>query len=80
MARARVVSVTDRGAGKGAVVVLERDISDASTDRPLCTLQQTLLLRGDGGFGGDPPKPQKSVMPERDPDSLSASQSIRAPL
>ena len=64
--------MTDRGAGKGAVVVLERDISDASTGRPLCTLQQTLLLRGDGGFGGDPPKPQKSVIPERDPDCLSS--------
>jgi acyl dehydratase len=71
-ARARVVSVTDRGAGKGAVVVLERDVDDASSGRALCTLQQTLLLRGDGGFGGDPPKPQESVMPESDPDCLSS--------
>ncbi len=71
-ARARVVSLTDRGAGKGAVVVIERDVFYASVARPTCTLRQTLLLRGDGGFGGEPPKAQESVIPDRDPDLLAS--------
>ncbi len=68
----RVVSVTDRGVGKGALVVIERQVTDASDGRPLCTLRQTLLLRGDGGFGGQPPTPQASVIPDRDPDALAS--------
>lgn len=51
---ARVVSLTDRGQGKGAMLVLERRISDASSGVLYCRLEQTLLLRGDGGFGGEP--------------------------
>ena len=70
--RARVVSVTDRGTGKGALIVLEREITDASDGRPLCMLRQTLLLRGDGGFGGEPPKPRDSVIPDRAPDLLAS--------
>ena len=70
-ARARVMSVADRGPGKGAVVVVERRIDDAIDGEPYCTLQQTLLLRGDGGFGGDPPEPQPSVIPDRAPDVVA---------
>lgn len=51
---ARVLSLTDRGEGRGAVLVLEREIRNAETGALHCRLQQTLLLRGDGGFGGDP--------------------------
>jgi acyl dehydratase len=70
LARARVVNVYDRGEGKGAVVVLEREIHDANLEITYCTLKQTLLLRGDGGFGGDPPPFQPSLIPERNPDAL----------
>lgn len=52
---ARVVSVLDRGEGRGAVVELERRISDAADGRLYCTVRQTLLLRGNGGFGGEAP-------------------------
>jgi acyl dehydratase len=70
-ARARVASVADRGADKGAVVVVEREISDAADGRPFCTLRQTLLLRGDGGFGDEPPKQQPSFIPDREPDAVT---------
>jgi acyl dehydratase len=70
-ATARVASVADRGADKGAVVVVEREISDAADGRLLCTLHQTLLLRGDGGFGGEPPKQQPSFIPDREPDAVT---------
>lgn len=52
---ARVLAVHDRGEGRGAVVELERQISDAADGGLYCTLKQTLLLRGDGGFGGEAP-------------------------
>lgn len=64
----RVALLADRGAGKGAVVVIERHVQDAD-DRKLATVRQTLLLRGDGGFGGDaPPPPTQHAIPDREPD------------
>lgn len=48
----RIASLTDRGPGKGAVVVVEREI--VADDLLLATVRQSLLLRGDGGFGGPP--------------------------
>ncbi|MDD3443939.1 MAG: MaoC/PaaZ C-terminal domain-containing protein [Zavarzinia sp.] len=81
-ARARVTEVADRGAGKGAVVTLERVIEDATNGTPYCTLLQTLLLRDNGGFGGEPPR--KSIhpgIPDREPDAiLSITTSSRAAL
>ena len=81
-ARARVTEVADRGAGKGAVVTLERVIEDAATGVPYCTLHQTLLLRGDGGFGGEAPrKAAYPDIPDRAPDEiLSIATSRRAAL
>jgi acyl dehydratase len=58
---AQVISLTDRGEGKGAVLVLERRIFDAESGALYCRLHQTLLLRGDGGFGG-PPTPRSEVL------------------
>jgi acyl dehydratase len=65
---ARVLSLTDRGPGRGAVLTLEREIHDARSRHVYCTLLQTLLLRGDGGFGGPPAPSAPSIIPERPPD------------
>ena len=66
---ARIASLHDRGAERGAVVVVERNIKDAASGQLYCTLRQTLLLRGDGGFGGEPPVEDKSgTPPARAPD------------
>ncbi len=65
---AEVLSLTDRGAEHGAIVVLERKIRDAPSGLVYCTLQQTLLLRGDGGFGGPPAPSVPLNIPERPPD------------
>lgn len=54
VATAKVISLTDRGEGKGAVLSLERKITDAKSGALYCRLVQTLLLRGNGGFGGPP--------------------------
>ena len=78
---ARVVALTDRGAGKGAVLTLERTLRDAATGDLFCTLRQTLLLRGDGGFGGAAPVRSDAAMPNRTPDlTASATVSPRAAL
>jgi acyl dehydratase len=81
-AKARITSVTDRGAGKGAVITLERQIYNGADDTLLCSLVQTLLARGDGGFGGEPPpKAVPFVVPDRPPDvSTSCETSPRAAL
>lgn len=79
-ATARVISLTDRGEGKGAILTLERKILD-STETPLCTVHQTLLLRGDGGFGGAPAPRAASLVPGRAPDLIvSRATSPRAAL
>ena len=65
---AKVVSLTDRGAEKGAVLTLERTICDAATGETYCTLQQTLLLRGDGGFGGPSRPPAVDLIPAHAPE------------
>jgi acyl dehydratase len=56
---AKVCSLTDRGEGRGAILVLERTIADAADGTIYCELEQTLLLRGDGGFGGPADKPRE---------------------
>jgi len=52
--RTRVLRIVDRGEGKHAIVVSERQIVDAATSALYATLTQVHVLRGQGGFGGDP--------------------------
>lgn len=78
---ASVVSLTDRGEGRGAVLVLERRIGDAASGALMCRLRQTLLLRGDGGFGGLQPSPEPvRVAPEQHDAALRVPISPRAAL
>jgi acyl dehydratase len=65
----RIVEVIDKGEGKGALVIVEREVCDAATGAPLATIRQTIFARGDGGIGG-PAKAQPPVhsIPERAPD------------
>lgn len=60
---ARVLTVRDRGEGRGAVVEIEREIRDAGDGELYCTLVQTLLLRGNGGFGGEPAPRASAAVP-----------------
>ncbi len=65
---ARISQVWDRGPEKGAVIVVEREIRCCNSGAAYCTLEQNLMLRADGGFGGvAPPKPEVSL-PDRTPD------------
>lgn len=72
----RIASIYDRGEGRGALVVLERDVTDAESGKRYAHIEQTLLLRGDGGFNGKaPPNPPAQLMPGRVPD-LSTHQPV----
>jgi acyl dehydratase len=67
LARNRVRSVTDKGAGKGALVVVERDLIERASGALLAQASSSVFLRGDGGFSArsgrsDPgPEPLPSV-------------------
>jgi len=71
---ARISDIWDRGEEKGAVIVVERKIHDADSGDCYCTLEQTLMLRADGGFGGNTPPPPAVTIPERDPDKVICHQ------
>jgi acyl dehydratase len=70
---ARIASIADLGADKGAELVLEREVSDAENGTLYCRICQTLILRGDGGFGGPAPDRRATpVKPERVADVQSS--------
>jgi len=66
--KVRVTDIFDKGAGKGAVIVIHWDIR-LSSGEPLCAMDSVVFARGDGGFGGKtgspPPLP---AVPDGAPD------------
>lgn len=67
--RNRVTGVIDKGPGKGALLMLERDIIDAATGDLLATRTSTSFLRGDGGCGAPAvAQPEPHRLPDRAPD------------
>jgi acyl dehydratase len=72
-ARERVVSLTDLGAGKGAIASVARELFDAASGERLAESTSVLFLRGDGGFsersGVSDPRPERlRAPPDRAPD------------
>lgn len=74
-----VTRVVDKGAGKGALVVTERQLVDKDTGEPLATIEQLAFCRGDGGYSApstaypegqpsDPSPPGPSPVPETVPE------------
>lgn len=69
--RTRVVDVIDRGADKGALVLLDREMVDAASGDLLATVGMTAFCRGDGGFGGPHrPTPPVHLPPDRPADHV----------
>ena len=70
-AASRIIGVVDKGAGKGALILTERTLTDTGTGTPLATLTSTTFARGNGGYGGpsdEAPAPHR--LPERTPDTV----------
>jgi acyl dehydratase len=69
--RTRIAAVVDKGKDKGALVFVERTVSDAKTGETIATLNSTSFMRGDGGFGGPSgPTPEPHALPDRAPDTF----------
>ncbi len=70
----RIRDVIDKGADKGALLIVEHVLSDAASGVALCTTTQTIFCRGDGGFGGrsqpSAPTMPAPAIPERAPDHV----------
>ena len=55
--RTRIVGIDDKGPSFGAFMFARRDVVVDATGEAVCTLEQTTLLRGDGGCGGSDARP-----------------------
>lgn len=69
----RVTGVTDKGEGKGAIAVIERELREQTSGELVARSTQITFLRGDGGYtrqGGrsDPPRAALPAVPGRAPD------------
>ena len=69
-AKLRVLGVSDKGAGRGALVSTRREIRLEDTHMPFATVETTTFCRGDGGCGsaGEIVELSESL-PDRSPDS-----------
>lgn len=60
----RVVRITDKGEGRGALMTINRSLFDAGSDRLLAEFEQVNFCRANGGFAKDgrhdPPAPRPS--------------------
>jgi acyl dehydratase len=64
-----VVAIVDKGAGRDAIIVTRRRVTDAITNELWCELDVISVLRGQGGFGGESHNPVSyPTIPEREPD------------
>lgn len=69
VARPSIVSIHDKGEGRGALVVSRRDILRKADGLKLATVTQTAFCRGDGGLGGPiVAAPAPHALPDRAPD------------
>lgn len=73
--RTVVQSITDKGAAKGAIVVVERTITDAASGALLASIEMLTFCRGDGGYSAkgqpsDLPGAPLPTTPERSPDFI----------
>lgn len=77
-ATSHVLSVHDKGVGRGAIMLFETVLWDAATGTKIATLGSTAFARGDGGFGGpNTAAPAPHPLPNRAPDRLVEMQTRR---
>jgi acyl dehydratase len=70
---AEVADIQDKGEGKNAIIMLRAKGSDPATGEQVAETLTTLVIRGDGGFGGQPgQRPAAPEFPDREPDARVA--------
>src|ERR1700736_1112305 len=68
-----VADLHDKGEGKNAVVVLRGRGTDPETNELVAETVTTLVIRKEGGFGGEPgQRPVAPETPDREPDSRTS--------
>ncbi len=73
--RHNITHVIDKGAGKGALVIYDKQLFDKSSGELLATINHTTFCRGEGGFSAqdgvsDPPPPPPKPMPTTAPELI----------
>jgi acyl dehydratase len=70
VSRSRVEEIYDKGADKGAVMIILRELFDQASKDLLATARSSVFLRGNGGFGGSAEgQPRPHPIPERAADA-----------
>src|SRR6201990_1035100 len=65
-----VADIQDKGEGENAVVMLKATATDPDTGKVIAETKATAVIRGEGGFGGQPgQRPVAPEIPDRDPDA-----------
>jgi len=68
-----VADIQDKGEGKNAIIMLRGRGSDPDTGTLVAETLTTLVIRGEGGFGGEPgQRPSAPEIPDREPDARVA--------
>jgi acyl dehydratase len=68
-----VMDIQDKGEGKNAIIVLRGRGTDPDTSALVAETLTTLVIRGAGGFGGQPgQRPAAPEIPDREPDARIA--------
>lgn len=69
VATTKVTGIVDKGAGRGALLLVQRTVRDIESGEALATLRSTTFARGDGGCGGTTETaPAPHPIPDRAPD------------
>ena len=64
-----VADIQDKGEGKNAIVMLKATGTDPDTGEVVAETLTTAVIRGEGGFGGQPgQRPTAPEIPDREPD------------
>ncbi len=64
-----VVDIQDKGPGKNAILVFKGTGTDPDTGEVVAETVSTAVIRGEGGFGGQPgERPAAPGIPDREPD------------
>ena len=68
-----VADIQDKGEGKNAILVLKGTGTDPETGEVVAESVSTAVIRGEGGFGGQPgERPVAPAIPDREPDAKVA--------
>jgi acyl dehydratase len=68
-----IADIQDKGEGKNAIITVTTKGTDPATGDVVAETSSTLVIRGAGGFGGQPGQsPAKVEYPDREPDAQRA--------